>query len=129
NIDLAQLRHDLFGFVLLLGHSNVLLRLNSLLQGGPLFRGQTNTPLRVAQRLHDRAPDFDTCPRRLVRGLIFGIEVISPGRFDSVFANPHVRRPRAAGCRLHGLDDDFVTVEYIAMAFDSFVHTVPLTCA
>ncbi|MBR8374133.1 hypothetical protein, partial [Burkholderia cenocepacia] len=42
NIDLAQLRHDLFGFVLLLGHSNVLLRLNSLLQGGPLFRGQTN---------------------------------------------------------------------------------------
>src|SRR5690606_512299 len=41
NIDLAQLRHDLFGFVLLLGHSNVLLRLNSLLQGGPLFRGQT----------------------------------------------------------------------------------------
>ncbi|WP_316893408.1 hypothetical protein, partial [Ralstonia mannitolilytica] len=36
------LRHDLFGFVLLLGHSNVLLRLNSLLQGGPLFRGQTN---------------------------------------------------------------------------------------
>src|SRR5690606_9607347 len=24
NIDLAQLRHDLFGFVLLLGHSNVL---------------------------------------------------------------------------------------------------------
>ncbi|MBR8374110.1 hypothetical protein, partial [Burkholderia cenocepacia] len=40
-IDLAQLRHDLFGFVLLLGHSNVLLRLNSLLQGGPLFRGQT----------------------------------------------------------------------------------------
>ncbi|WP_316893483.1 hypothetical protein, partial [Ralstonia mannitolilytica] len=37
-----QLRHDLFGFVLLLGHSNVLLRLNSLLQGGPLFRGQTN---------------------------------------------------------------------------------------
>src|SRR5690606_23606477 len=42
NIDLAQLRHDLFGFVLLLGHSNVLLRLNSLLQGGPLFRGQTS---------------------------------------------------------------------------------------
>uniref|UniRef100_UPI0015D65452 hypothetical protein n=1 Tax=Ochrobactrum sp. CGA5 TaxID=2583453 RepID=UPI0015D65452 len=42
NIDLAQLRDDLFGFVLLLGHSNVLLRLNSLLQGGPLFRGQTN---------------------------------------------------------------------------------------
>jgi len=39
---LAQLRHDLFGFVLLLGHSNVLLRLNSLLQGGPLFRGQTS---------------------------------------------------------------------------------------
>ncbi|HEM7800862.1 hypothetical protein K6Y74_00785 [Burkholderia cenocepacia] len=88
-----------------------------------------DTPLRVAQRLHDRAPDFDTCPRRLVRGLIFGIEVISPGRFDSVFADPHVRHPRAAGCRLHGLDDDFVTVEYIAMAFDSFVHTVPLTCA
>jgi len=27
--------------MLLLGHSNVLLRLNSLLQGGPLFRGQT----------------------------------------------------------------------------------------
>ncbi|MCA8455516.1 hypothetical protein LGN04_16440, partial [Burkholderia multivorans] len=44
NIDLAQLRHDLFGFVLLLGHSNVLLRLNSLLQGGPLFRGQTTGP-------------------------------------------------------------------------------------
>src|SRR5690606_11383675 len=42
NIDLAQLRDDLFGFVLLLGHSNVLLRLNSLLQGGPLFRGQTS---------------------------------------------------------------------------------------
>ncbi|WP_456291277.1 hypothetical protein, partial [Ralstonia mannitolilytica] len=38
-----QLRHDLFGFVLLLGHSNVLLRLNSLLQGGPLFRGQTSS--------------------------------------------------------------------------------------
>ncbi|WP_346274840.1 ATP-dependent nuclease [Burkholderia cenocepacia] len=31
--------------MLLLGHSNVLLRLNSLLQGGPLFRGQTNTNL------------------------------------------------------------------------------------
>src|SRR5690606_36366123 len=44
NIDLAQLRHDLFGFVLLLGHSNVLLRLNSLLQGGPLFRGPTEPP-------------------------------------------------------------------------------------
>src|SRR5690606_909983 len=41
NIDLAQLRHDLFRSMLLLGHSNVLLRLNSLLQGGPLFRGQT----------------------------------------------------------------------------------------
>ncbi|WP_316892603.1 hypothetical protein, partial [Ralstonia mannitolilytica] len=41
------LRHDLFGFVLLLGHSNVLLRLNSLLQGGPLFRGQTNNSYRT----------------------------------------------------------------------------------
>ena len=40
-IGLAQLRHDLFRSMLLLGHSNVLLRLNSLLQGGPLFRGQT----------------------------------------------------------------------------------------
>jgi hypothetical protein len=28
--------------MLLLGHSNVLLWLKSLLQGGPLFRGQTN---------------------------------------------------------------------------------------
>src|SRR5690606_19933139 len=41
HVDLAQLRHDLFRPMLLLGHSNVLLRLNSLLQGGPLFRGQT----------------------------------------------------------------------------------------
>ncbi|MGB5841353.1 MAG: hypothetical protein WBG98_13430, partial [Brucella anthropi] len=48
NIDLAQLRHDLFGFVLLLGHSNVLLRLNSLLQGGPLFRGQTSITNKVS---------------------------------------------------------------------------------
>ncbi|PRF44292.1 hypothetical protein C6Q04_27025, partial [Burkholderia multivorans] len=33
-----------------LGHSNVLLRLNSLLQGGPLFRGQTTI---------EAAPVFD----------------------------------------------------------------------
>ncbi|WP_219845793.1 hypothetical protein, partial [Burkholderia multivorans] len=31
----------------LLGHSNVLLRLNSLLQGGPLFRGQTSATFRL----------------------------------------------------------------------------------
>nr|WP_174391167.1 hypothetical protein [Burkholderia metallica] len=74
---------------------------------------------------HDRTPDFDTCPRRLVRGPIFGIEVISPGQLDSVFANPNVRHPGAAGRRLHGLDDDFVTVEFITMAFDSLAHRVP----
>ncbi|MCV0388077.1 MAG: hypothetical protein K5821_17170, partial [Nitrobacter sp.] len=43
HIHLAQLRNDLFGFVLLLGHSNVLLWLKNLLQGGPLFRGQTTS--------------------------------------------------------------------------------------
>ncbi|MCV0387955.1 MAG: hypothetical protein K5821_16470, partial [Nitrobacter sp.] len=59
HIHLAQLRNDLFGFVLLLGHSNVLLWLKNLLQGGPLFRGQTSLrcesipakmPIRMGQR-------------------------------------------------------------------------------
>ncbi|MCA8492534.1 hypothetical protein OHZ10_08245 [Burkholderia arboris] len=73
---------------------------------------------------HDRAPNFEACPLRLFRGLVLGVEVISSGRFDSVFANPNVRHPRAAGCRLHGLDDDFATIEFVEMAFDSFVHMV-----
>src|SRR5690606_1010571 len=61
NIDLAQLRHDLFGFVLLLGHSNVLLRLNSLLQGGPLFRGQTTTGSRAWPRRAATFPTWRDC--------------------------------------------------------------------
>nr|WP_176048128.1 hypothetical protein [Burkholderia sp. BCC1644] len=73
---------------------------------------------------HDRAPNFDACLLRLIRGFVLGVEVISPGRFDSVFANPNVRHPCAAGCRLYGLDDDFVTVEFVDMEFDSFVHMV-----
>src|SRR5690606_22685655 len=67
NIDLAQLRHDLFGFVLLLGHSNVLVRLNGLLQAGQLFRGQTKEPRRCAQpRPIDRAPSVG-CGKRNAR--------------------------------------------------------------
>ncbi|MCA8049385.1 hypothetical protein LGM95_22810 [Burkholderia arboris] len=71
---------------------------------------------------HDGVPTFDACTLRLFRGLVLGVEVISLGRFDSVFANSNVRHPCAAGCGLYGLDDDFVTVEFVDMAFDSFVH-------
>ncbi|WP_247870376.1 hypothetical protein, partial [Ochrobactrum sp. CGA5] len=67
NIDLAQLRDDLFGFVLLLGHSNVLLRLNSLLQGGPLFRGQTNDTL--------SSPDIR---RKVLESLSFRSAAVEP---------------------------------------------------
>lgn len=41
NINLAQLRDNLFGLVHLLGILTSSIRLNSPLQRGPLFRGQT----------------------------------------------------------------------------------------
>ncbi|MCA7966091.1 hypothetical protein [Burkholderia cenocepacia] len=77
-----------------------------------------------ADTTHEHAPDFDTRPRCFVRFPIFGIEVISPRRLDSVFTNQNARRPHAARRRLHGLDDDFVTVEFLAIAFDSLVQRV-----
>src|SRR5690606_18517876 len=72
NIDLAQLRHDLFGFVLLLGHSNVLLRLNSLLQGGPLFRGQTRSIIK--QRMWARPPVRP--PKRFHRETVYSFSEV-----------------------------------------------------
>jgi bifunctional enzyme CysN/CysC len=100
---LAQLRHDLFGFVLLLGHSNVLLRLNSLLQGGPLFRGQTK-----ATNVHHQPQDVTPVIRAALKAqqpLVVWLTGL-PGSGKSTLANLLERRLAAAGRHTMLLDGD-----------------------
>src|SRR5690606_5291364 len=87
HVDLAQLRHDLFRSMLLLGHSNVLLRLNSLLQGGPLFRGQTTGTLLFEQDIIP--PKVNATNIHLSIFILAGSEISASGIFVSLPINYH----------------------------------------